>query len=89
MKVNLQEFLNEKYGDKVKIEIECTESAADSILPILVHMKFNGDIGHSYSIIADPDRTKKEGGYKNFGFDGDGSDHIISIKLNGKEYKKK
>ena len=85
---NLLEDISEAKKESVIIIIECSESAAkESLLPILDHMRFNGQIGHSYEIVADPDRTKDEG-KQSFFFDGDGSDKIFSIKLNGEEWKK-
>jgi hypothetical protein len=84
MKKDLNTFLTENYNDKVKIEIECTESAAyESILKILSYMKMNGEIGHSFSIKADENIK-----VKTFSFDGDGSHKIFHIKINNKEYKK-
>jgi hypothetical protein len=71
----------------VKIVIECSEEAAKSILPVLAHMKRNGDAGHSYSIVSDPEAGGTKYGTKKFGFDGDGWDKIKSIKLDGQEYK--
>lgn len=47
---------------------------------ILDHLKYNGDIGHSYSIVLDPDATEEEGKIT-VGWDGDGADKIMSIKI--------
>ena len=70
--------LNEEYNDNVKIEIECTEVAAESILKLLEYLKHCGQIGHSVDFKID-DTT--------FGFDGDGADKISFIKLDGKTYR--
>lgn len=81
--------LNEDKNNEVTIEIKCTESAAyDSLLPMLKHIQDSGSAGHSFEIGVDPDRKMCEGREK-FGFDGDGPDRIMSIKINSQEYKGK
>lgn len=47
---------------------------------ILRHLEYNGNAGHSYSIILDPDATEKEGRLTT-GWDGDGADRIMSITI--------
>jgi hypothetical protein len=52
-----------------------------SILKILRHFQRIGGMGHSYSVVLDPDNSD----YKmSVGWDGDGSDHVDDIKVNGK-----
>jgi hypothetical protein len=71
--------IRESEKSNVKITIECTEAAAkESLLPLLDYMKTIGNPGHSFSIIVDD---------KKFSFDGNGTDRIVSIKLNEEEYK--
>jgi len=53
-----------------------------SILKLLRHLQINGDIGHSHEVISDPDRTYKDGKLS-VGWDGDGSDGIKDLKVNG------
>lgn len=47
---------------------------------ILRHLEYNGNAGHSYSIILDPDRSENEGKITT-GWDGDGADTIMSIEI--------
>ena len=57
-----------------------------SILKILRHCQYHGQIGHSFSIVSDPDNSE----YKmTTGWDGDGSDSIEDIKVNGKKLNQK
>ena len=62
--------------------------ALGSLLRFLRHCQYNGQIGHSFQIVSDPDNSDNRA---TFGFDGDGSDKIEDIKVNGeslpKEYK--
>lgn len=51
---------------------------------IINYIGKNGNTGHSFSIVIDP--SDKENA-KTFFWDGDGSDHINSITVNGKPYK--
>ena len=42
-----------------------------------------GNTGHSFSIIVDPEGKGET--YKSFGWDGDGSDRVNEVKLNGEK----
>ena len=57
------------------ITITCRDQD-NTLVDLLNHIKKAGNVGHSFSIIVDPegDDTKK------FGWDGDGSDYIKDIK---------
>ena len=55
-----------------------------SVLKLLRHLQINGNIGHSHEVISDPDRTYKDGKLS-VGWDGDGSDGIADLKVNGEE----
>jgi len=58
-----------------KLIIECRDSE-NSIARLINYMGEIGNGGHSFGIIVDPDMKEYT---KNFGWDGDGSDSIISI----------
>lgn len=76
--MKFKDLLNE--DNNVRIEIECTEAAAEkSLLPLLRYFKAQGSIGHTVDFKIDD---------KWFTFDGDGNHRIESIRFNGKEYKK-
>lgn len=51
---------------------------------LLLYIGKNGNTGHSFSIIVDPDGDTNE--RKEFYWDGDGSDYIHEIKVDGKKY---
>ena len=57
-----------------------------SVLRMLRHMQYHGDIGHSYGIVMDPDNSDYT---IKTGWDGDGSDAIKELKVNGKELDRK
>jgi len=82
-----ENVIQEKYNDKVKIEIECSAVCAwESLLPLIHYMKQTGSIGHSFSIIVDPDDSEYK---KEFYLDGDGAGRIDDIKIDDKIYKPK
>lgn len=58
------------------ITVVCRDND-DTLERLLNHIKQIGNVGHSFSIIIDPegDNTEK------FGWDGDGSDYIKEIKV--------
>jgi len=75
----LQEDRNPTY----LITIECTGQAAkETLLPLLEYLKITAAVGHSFSIVVDPDDSEHR---KEFGMDGDGAAHIISIKSEVRE----
>jgi hypothetical protein len=53
-----------------------------SVLKLLRHLQANGNIGHSHDIVVDSEATVKEG-KRTYGWDGDGSDSIDGILVNG------
>jgi hypothetical protein len=62
------------------IEVVCSATALDALLPLLQEIQHMGSIGSSRGIkIEDWD------GRTNFGFDGDGSDDIFEIRVDGKK----
>ena len=57
-----------------------------SVLKVLRHFQYNGDIGHSYSSTLDTENSDYR---MSVGWDGDGSDAISDLKVNGKPLEKK
>jgi len=73
--------INKAVKDSKTITIKCSKQASEDLIRLLEHLKVWGNIGHSGSILADPPygiKVPKDG--KMFGFDGDGSSKIWSIK---------
>jgi hypothetical protein len=62
--------------------------AISSILELLQHCETIGGWGHSFPIEIDPN-TSEEYYSRTVGFDGDGSDCLTDIKVNGKLVEKK
>lgn len=58
------------------ITIICSD-VDDKLTSLLNYIKDIGNVGHSFSIIVDPDSDDT----KNFGWDGDGSDYIEKIEV--------
>jgi hypothetical protein len=70
--------LEEREGDH-KIELEVSDEAAESLVPLFKELKKMGDQGSSRSVQIDDWE-----GRSSFGFDGDGNSKIREIKVNGK-----
>lgn len=75
------EFLNEKeeVSEKEKrkvITITCRDEE-NSLVDLIKYIQANGNTGHSFSIVVDPDGDKDQ--KKTFSWDGDGSDRIFDI----------
>ena len=81
MSTTARRMIGEEYKrDSHKIEIACSEQAAEELIPLLREFRTMGNQGSSRSVkIEDWD------GKSNFGFDGDGAAQIASLKLNGEE----
>ena len=71
--MKLNEILKGTKFDKI---IVLTRDRDSNLFNLLNHIKSLGNIGHSFTIVVDPDN--KEG--KTFSWDGDGSDFIKSIE---------
>lgn len=54
--------------------------AVFSLVRLLRHCERVGGMGHSYVIVADPNNSEYR---EEFGFDGDGSDRVEDVKVNG------
>ena len=75
----LREYLIENSSSSFKkIEI-IVRDRENNLEELLNYIKDIGNVGHSFSIIVDPENSSTK---KNFGWDGDGHDYIKSIKVN-------
>ena len=82
--MKVDQILERRNVETVKIELEIPVGCeAATIVPkLLYNLKQMGDMGCSRGIkIEDWD------GDSSFGFDGDGSDKILTLKVNGEEFK--
>lgn len=53
---------------------------AESMAKMLAYIGKIGGIGHSFGVVVDPENSEFK---RQFGFDGDGSDRILSVELDG------
>lgn len=88
----VQDFLNKTKPDGGhkpnfnKITIKCNNTTAyESLIPLLKYIARNGNPGHSFEIIVDPDSSDSK---RSFEFDGDGAHFIKQIKLNSVDINK-
>jgi len=70
------------YQPQAKVIVECSHSGAEALQALIEYIKSNGNTGHSFSIIVDPDDKDAN---ESFGWDGDGSDSIGDIKVENLE----
>jgi len=75
---NFKEWLESSWSNNMKTITVVCKDLDNSLEDLLNHIKTAGNVGHSFSIIVDPGDRDYE---KKFGWDGDGSDHIESIKV--------
>lgn len=83
-----QEEDYEKAQDKdgySEVSFKVRGDALVSLLTLLQHCEVIGGCGHSFEIEIDSSNSEYK---RRVGFDGDGSDKIKDIKLNGKEVKR-
>jgi len=73
----------QKSAPPVKIVIEANDGDS-KLSDLLNYIKHVGNIGHSFSIVVDPGDREHE---KRFSWDGDGSDHINEIRVDGSVLK--
>jgi len=57
----------------VKVCFRCTKSAKEELVPLLEYIGQNGNKGHTFGIVVDPNDSKYR---REFGFDGDGASYI-------------
>ena len=65
-----------------EVSFKVRGDALVSLLTLLQHCEVIGGYGHSFGIEIDPNNSEYK---RTVGFDGDGSDDIKDIKLDGKE----
>jgi hypothetical protein len=70
--------LAEAYSDEMVLTVKCNRTAAEALEPLLNHIRKTGGVGHTFSIVVDPDSSDYR---KTFGFDGDGPDRIGSVEI--------
>mgnify|MGYP001428853326 CR=1 FL=1 len=71
----LNEGLNNSDCDQYIIYCRDTENQLKELIEYIAQI---GNIGHSFSIVVDPNDSDYE---KTFGWDGDGSDYIKELKV--------
>jgi hypothetical protein len=71
-----------KYDDEVEISCKVKGDGKHSILKLLAMCQSTGAMGHSHSIVFDPDSSDYR---QSVGWDGDGADSINDIKVDGKK----
>ena len=76
------QILKESEQMRHKIELEVSDQALEELLPLLKELKRMGSAGCSRNIVIED-----YDGQSKFGFDGDGSSKITSIKVDGQEPK--
>lgn len=77
MKLDGYEIVNESISGSVKvITVKCKDSD-NTLEDLLNYIKSNGNTGHSFDIVVDPDDERG----RRFNWDGDGSDSIRDIKV--------
>lgn len=67
------------------VTVRCSKAGAETLAGLISKVKRLGNPGHSYEILLDPD-AGKEG--DRHGWDGDGSDAIFEIQVDGQPFQK-
>lgn len=80
--VKIAKKLESDYNDPHTIVITGKGDGMIDIANMIDYIKHNGNIGHSFEIIVDPNDSERK---KIFGWDGDGADRLDSVKLDDKE----
>jgi hypothetical protein len=65
------------YRPQATVTVACSNSGAEQLNKLIEYIKTNGNTGHSFSIIVDPESETEE----KFFWDGDGSDSIGDITV--------
>jgi hypothetical protein len=63
-----------------KVSFRIRGDALYSLLRLLRQCSFMGSVGHSFTIVLDPNNSEYK---REVGFDGDGSDDLKDIEVNG------
>jgi len=66
--------------DTEQVIVTVRKGSGENLVKILDCIKGVGNVGHSFSVVVDPDEKEKLS-ERTFGWDGDGSDYIDSIEL--------
>ena len=66
----------------IAFTVKADSDAPEELARMMAYIKRTADIGHSFDIVVDPDTPDYK---QSFGMDGDGSDHIIDLWLDGKK----
>jgi hypothetical protein len=77
---NIVKILSEGKEDDIDEIVIKTIDKDHRLKRLLYYIQDIGNVGHSFDIIVDPDNSDTK---KIFGWDGDGSDRIKSIMVNG------
>lgn len=72
--------------ERYRMIIEYSESARDTIEPLMENLRFLGSIGASRRLIVSNGDLKKDRQDDKYFFDGDGSDKIYDIKIHKISY---
>jgi len=83
MKKLVKESLRDSLFEKMEVDtivVTVRKGSGENLVKILDCIKGVGNIGHSFSVVVDPDEKEKLS-ERTFGWDGDGSDYIDSIEL--------
>ena len=64
------------------LALTVTGDAPKELARLLAYIKSTAGVGHSFNIVVDPDDHEYN---KSFGMDGDGADHITSLRLDGRK----
>ena len=79
MKQNGYQIVSEGIRPSKTITITCRDDD-NTLEELLNYIKMNGNMGHSFDIVVDPDDKERR---KSFDWDGDGSDCIKDIRVTG------
>lgn len=91
MKIEAAQRLLASKDEGVEVSFRVAGDGTRDVARLLAALAYLGEIGASRSIIIedmplDPDELNMSGYNMNFGFDGDGSDRIRDLTVNGKPY---
>jgi hypothetical protein len=82
--MRLRNYITEQDESYDEIVIKVKGEENQELIKLLNAIKIAGNIGHSATVVMDPDIKEYK---QDFFFDGDGAFYMKSLKLNGQEYK--